>query len=96
LLILSALSLRYIDGRIKSAECLKVGIQNIWLMRLLLVVIAMIISAILAISFAVLDEGYACPTGQAPVIGADGKPMNDASGTPICKPIDAFNNLFGK
>ena len=56
---------------------------------------AVILSALIAISF-VLDTGYACPTGQAPVIGADGNPMKDASGKQVCSPIDAFNNLFGK
>jgi len=67
-----------------------------WLMRILVVVMAVILSALIAISFAALDTGYACPTGQAPVIGADGNPMKDASGKPVCSPIDAFNNLFGK
>lgn len=58
--------------------------------------IIVILSTMLAISCAVSHEGYACPIGQAPVLGADGNPMNDTSGTPICNSIDAFNNLFGK
>lgn len=69
-------------------------------MQWLYLVIVMIVSAIVVFSFAVFDKGFAqsfdCPTGQAPVIGADGKQLIDASGNPQCSPIDAFNNLFGK
>jgi hypothetical protein len=69
-------------------------------MRGLYVVIAILVSAIVVFSFAVLDKGFAqpfdCPSGQAPVVGEDGNQLKDASGNPQCSPIDAFNNLFGK
>lgn len=65
-------------------------------MRRSILLTIVVMSAIFVISYAVLDRGYACPTGQAPVRGADGKELIDANGTPVCSPIDIFNNLFGK
>jgi len=69
-------------------------------MQTLYLVMVLILLIIASVWFAVLDKGSAqfspCPIGQAPVVGADGKQLIDASGTPQCSPIDAFNNLFGK
>jgi hypothetical protein len=58
------------------------------------------------IAFTVFNTGYAqmslpisniCPSGHAPVLDANGQPVIDPqTNSPVCKPVDAFGNVFGK
>jgi hypothetical protein len=40
-------------------------------------------------------QSYSCPPGQVPQLNPDNTQAKDSQGNPICKPLDAFGNIFG-
>lgn len=45
----------------------------------------------------ILSTSNDCPSGQAPVLDSDGKPViNPETDSAVCKPVDVFGNVFGK
>lgn len=44
-----------------------------------------------------LSMSNECPSGQAPVLDSDDKPViNPETNSGVCKPVDVFGNVFGK